>query len=271
MNKTLYVSDLDGTLLRSDQTLSPFTVDAIRQLTERGMVFSYATARSFLAAMKVTPEIAPMIPVIVKNGAQIMETGTGHRLHSVFFLKDEVRRIFSILETHGICPIVYIIENDVEKNRFCTDRLSESCKKFLEQYADDPRYAAVEYGALCDGDVFYFRCIDTETKLRLAHAALVQAGLRTLIFRDMYSGDWWLEIMPEQVTKANAILQLKKLLGCDRIVCFGDGSNDETMFRIADECYAMANADEDLKAIATGIIGSNDEDGVARWLLKNYK
>lgn len=91
MSKTLYVSDLDGTLLRSDQTLSAFTVDAIRCLRDQGMIFSYATARSFPTAVKVTPDIAPEIPVIVKNGAHIMETGTGRRLFSTYFSAAHIR------------------------------------------------------------------------------------------------------------------------------------------------------------------------------------
>ena len=41
------------------------------------------------------------------------------------------------------------------------------------------------------------------------------------------------------------------------------------MFQIADECYAMENAMDELKEIATGIIGSNNDDGVAKWLLQN--
>ena len=48
--KTLYVSDLDGTLLRSDETLSEYTCNVINNLTEKGMVFSYATARSLITA-----------------------------------------------------------------------------------------------------------------------------------------------------------------------------------------------------------------------------
>lgn len=49
----LYVSDLDGTLLRSDESLSPFTAETIQGLIEKGMLFSYATARSFVTASKV--------------------------------------------------------------------------------------------------------------------------------------------------------------------------------------------------------------------------
>lgn len=47
---------------------------------------------------------------------------------------------------------------------------------------------------------------------------------------------------------------------------FGDGENDVDLFEAADEAYAVANAADVLKAVATGVIGANDEDGVARWL-----
>jgi len=69
----------------------------------------------------------------------------------------------------------------------------------------------------------------------------------------------------------DAILKLKALLGCEKVVCFGDGRNDLSMFEIADACYAVGNAVDELKAIATGVIGKNDDDAVARWLLEHYK
>ena len=58
-------------------------------------------------------------------------------------------------------------------------------------------------------------------------------------------------------------------LGCDRLIVFGDGKNDIDMFQLADESYAVANAAPELKAVATGVIGSNDEDAVAKWLLEH--
>ena len=58
------------------------------------------------------------------------------------------------------------------------------------------------------------------------------------------------------------------MFSCDRVIAFGDGKNDVDMFEIADESYAVSNAHEVLKAKATGIIGSNNEDGVAKWLEK---
>lgn len=75
--------------------------------------------------------------------------------------------------------------------------------------------------------------------------------------------------MPKEASKANAVRQLKQMFQCDRVVAFGDGVNDLDMFRMADECYAMENAVPELKSIATGVISSNNEDGVARWLREN--
>ena len=72
--------------------------------------------------------------------------------------------------------------------------------------------------------------------------------------------------MPKGASKSNAIRQLKAHLGCDRVVAFGDGKNDIDMFEIADEAYAVSNAVKELKQIATNVIGSNNEDAVAKWL-----
>lgn len=58
---------------------------------------------------------------------------------------------------------------------------------------------------------------------------------------------------------------------CEKLVVFGDGKNDIDMFQLADEGYAVQNAVDELKSIATGIIENNDSDGVAKWLEQNYK
>ena len=53
------------------------------------------------------------------------------------------------------------------------------------------------------------------------------------------------------------------------MISFGDAVNDIPMFRISDECYAVENAVDALKAVADGIIPGNDADGVAAWLKEN--
>lgn len=67
MKRCLYISDLDGTLLRRDETLSEHTCRVINRLTENGGLFSYATARSYVTAKKITKGLDAKIPLIVYN------------------------------------------------------------------------------------------------------------------------------------------------------------------------------------------------------------
>ena len=83
--KTLYVSDLDGTLLQSNETTSEYTNAVINSLTDRGMIFSYATARSLITAKKVTKGIQARIPLIVYNGAFVIDNVTGDILIANYF------------------------------------------------------------------------------------------------------------------------------------------------------------------------------------------
>ena len=118
------------------------------------------------------------------------------------------------------------------------------------------------------GEIFYLTCIDAAEKLK-PFLARYENLCHCVFQRDIYSGEQWLEIMPQNASKARAVQQLRLLLGCDKLVVFGDGINDLDMFEIADEAYAVENAVPELKAAATGIIGSNNDDGVARWLVKH--
>ncbi len=76
--------------------------------------------------------------------------------------------------------------------------------------------------------------------------------------------------MPKKATKANAILKIKELWKCDKIISFGDAINDIPMFKISDACYAVENAVPELKELASGIIDSNENDGVVKWLHQHY-
>ena len=118
------------------------------------------------------------------------------------------------------------------------------------------------------GEIFYITCIESLEKLKPFYDKY-KDKYHCVFQKDMYSGEQWLEIMPKDSTKASAIKRLKKLLECNFVVAFGDGINDIEMFELADEAYAMENAVHELKSIATGVIDSNNDDGVAHWLEEN--
>jgi Cof subfamily protein (haloacid dehalogenase superfamily) len=269
--KTLYISDLDGTLLRNDQTLSPYTVQAIHALVEKGMIFSYATARSFITAKAVTGGLPSGLPAVVYNGSFIIEQGTGERLCTNAFSEEDGKMILDCLLAREVYPIVYAFVDGKEKYSWCPHLESRGTATFNNTRHGDIRENPVaELADLYRGEIFHFTCIDEPEKLAPLYEYF-REKFPCVFHVDIYSGEQWLEIQPLGATKAEAILKLKEMLNCDRIVCFGDGKNDISMFRIADECYAMANAEEELKAIATAVIDSNENHGVAKWLLENYR
>ena len=91
--KTLYVSDLDGTLLNSQQQTSTYTNQIIEKLVDQGMLFSYATARSYYSAKPATKGLSAKIPLILYNGAFIIDNQSQEILVSNFFSKEEVNEL----------------------------------------------------------------------------------------------------------------------------------------------------------------------------------
>lgn len=263
--KTLYVTDLDGTLLRSDERTSELTNEIINNLVARGLIFSYATARSYQTSHKVTKGLNAGFPLIVYNGAMVIDNKSGNFLIKNFF-SGEITRVIDDLMLHGIFPIVYAFIDGVEKFSYIHEKCSAEEKAFLDSRKNDKRdHPVAGEKELTLGEIFYITCIDSYEKLEpLYHK---YADIYHCVFQeDIYTKHQWLEIMPKAASKANAIRQLKDLLGCQKIVVFGDGKNDIDMFEMADEAYAVSNAVEDLKQIATNVIGSNNEDAVAKWL-----
>jgi len=98
----LYVSDLDGTLLRSDKTISEYTCEVINRLTENGILFSYATARSYVTAKMVTKGLNAKIPLIVYNGAFVIDSVSEEILISNYFdevYKSSLKRSLFLMES----------------------------------------------------------------------------------------------------------------------------------------------------------------------------
>ncbi len=268
--KTLYLSDLDGTLLNSEQKISAESCKILNSLIEKGLLFSYATARSAVTAVKATAGLTAKIPIIVYNGVFTIDSGTGKRILANMFSRDEALWIYDVLLEHDIDPIVYSVIEGVEKFSYIDERCTAGMREFLETRKNDVRErVAANEDEMREGEIFYFTCIDDAKKLAPA-CEILEKKFRCIFDKDIYSGNQWLEILPKNATKANAALELKKHFGCDRLVVFGDGTNDIQMFEAADECYAVANASSCLKSIANGIIGSNNEDSVARFILEDF-
>ena len=85
MRKTLYVTDLDGTLMRDDKSVSEKTVMILNRLIDRGLPITYATARSLGSASAITKAIHFSLPVILRNGTNIADPQTGEKIERASF------------------------------------------------------------------------------------------------------------------------------------------------------------------------------------------
>lgn len=264
MRKTLYVSDLDGTLLRSNQKTSEYTNRIINELTHRGFCFSYATARSIYTAKEVTRGLDAKFPVIAYNGVSIMDNRT-YEMLDFCFLGKEVYPLFDELFAARIYPTVYAMVDGAERFSNLPAKSSKATLDFVSSRNDIRKRVVNTEEELIAGDIFYITCIEDAEKIAPFYEKYREI-FHCIYQKDIYSGEQWLEIMPRNASKASAVQRLKQTLGCDYVVVFGDGINDREMFEAADEAYAVENAVPELKAIATGIIGSNNADGVAHWL-----
>lgn len=273
--KTLYVTDLDGTLLNSNSSISEYSKNIINGLVEKGMLFTYATARSLTSASVVAKGLSTEIPVIAYNGAFIVEPSNGKILSSNFITEEQKEFLKETFQKHNVSPLVYAYVDGVEKVTWRTAMENEGIQHYLGVRKGDKRFNPLteeEADRLYLGDSFYYTCIGEKEELLPVYEILKDnEAFNVLFHQEIYRPEYWCEILPKKATKANAIAELKKLWGCDRVVSFGDAVNDIPMFEISDECYAVENAVEGLKKIATGIIGSNEEDGVAKWLMENWE
>ncbi len=273
MEKTLYVTDLDGTLLNQKDRINPKSIAIINELVDKGMMFTYATARSLVSASVVTAGLSTNIPVIAYNGAFIFQPETGEILSREDFSSAERAYAIEVIRANNILPLVYSFVDGVEKVSWLSGRENDGIRRYLSLRKGDRRLRPVKDDEeLYQGEIFYFTCIGEKSELQPLYDILSKdERYRCTIQQELYRPEYFCEIMPVNATKAHAIQKLKKIWDCGRVISFGDAVNDIPMFEISDECYAVENAVEELKVAATGIIDSNENDGVANWLKEHYR
>ena len=271
--KTLYVTDLDGTLMHNDKTLSEFTINTLNKLIEQGMLITYATARSFQSAWEITKDIHFTLPVITRNGTVLANQILKMEIEISHFSKQEVSKLKNLLT--GTIEHIGFVTAYFDGKMTKTYRDGKICPgflKYIDEHANDKRMRAISADEdLFNGDVTYVTLIAEKNELQYIYEKIKSVADWECVFqKDTYSDEYWLEICPRNATKAKAVLKCKEKLRCDRIVVFGDSINDLSMFAIANEACAVENGLEEVKEAATVIIPSNENDGVATYLMEQW-
>lgn len=272
MSKTLYITDLDGTLMKNDKSISEYTTERINALLDQGMLFTYATARSLQSASAIVQNLHLNLPVIIRNGTILADPVTKSEMEIEMFSKDHLHIIRQCMKGFGLHGFVTTYIDGKDRKLYLEGKMNEGFKNYLAEHSDDKRLCPVRTEEeLFDGEVCYFTFIGDRTELDPFYERVKDHKEWICVYQqDKYRPEYWLEICPKNATKATAIQKIQKRYQCDRLVVFGDSKNDVSMFQIADEAYAVGNAMDELKKIATGIISSNEEDGVAKWIEKDY-
>lgn len=150
LNKNiLYISDLNGTLLRSNQMTSAYTNQVINRMTERGILFSYATARSIHTARIVTEGLNAKILLILYNGVFIMDNQSGEIINANYF-DDGVYSLLEDLFSQNVYPTVYSMLDGKERFSNIPEKSSEGTLEFIASRNDSRKRMVSTENELAD-------------------------------------------------------------------------------------------------------------------------
>jgi len=249
MNIRMIVTDLDGTLLRGDKTISDYTIDVFQRCREAGMKIVFATARPKRAVLHYTGDL-PTDALILHNGAVVYE---GKRL----------------LLQHGIASeatnnILHAIGLDYPR-------------AMLSVEIDDTLYANFDVSVIWNNTL----AVRSDfTDLPDKPADKIIAGISSaqdlIRYASYLPDDVYIQssegvvgmIMHRDATKENAVEAVAAHFGITLadVAAFGDDHNDVEMLRACGIGVAVANAIDEAKAVADYICGTNEDDGPAHWI-----
>lgn len=274
--RTLFVSDLDGTLLNSGSKVSQESARLLNESIERGCIFTVATARTPATVTELLADVEMSIPSVVMTGGAFYDWAGKRLTHPRFMPEATVHRLTGDWRVSGLSCFVYTLDMNGVLQVYHIGRLSPLERNFMDERC---RTACKVFNVPADGEsrlpsdmsrtMLFFGMQPTEPARslyeRVRHDYSDELTLQ--FYHDIY-GDavGELEMFPHNVNKASALERLASDLAADRLVVFGDNINDIPMMRIADEAVAVANAKDEVKESATAIIESNDTDAVARFI-----
>lgn len=273
--KTLYITDLDGTLLDDTGHVSARSAAIITELSHRGVAISVATARTPATVEPLLAETYTTADLVVMTGATLWS-----RVHHCFeemqlIPEDDVRMMFEVFAEVGATPFCYVRRDGSHLDVYhAGERLNAAEQKFVDERSN-LRLKTFHLREACPVDacdrvVLFFGMGPKDKIVAAAERLREQSDCYISYYKDTYTPDLWLlEIFAPGVSKAAGIERLRRKISADRMVAFGDNLNDLPMLQMADVAVAVGNALPEVKAMADVVIGTNNEDAVARFIAED--
>jgi Cof subfamily protein (haloacid dehalogenase superfamily) len=252
----LVVSDVDGTLLTKDKTLTQAAASAVQRLHEAGIGFTITSSRPTLGMKFLIEPLAIALPIGAFNGSSIVDPQLKPVEQHLIPLP-AVQRCLEVLNEFGVD--IWFFTNDLWLTRNADGEYVPHEKRAIRA---DPTIvddftpylsAACKIVGASPDPVLLQRC----------EAAMQQAlGAEATAVR---SQSYYLDITPPGFNKGTFVETMAKRLGIstDAVATIGDMQNDLAMFRKSGLSFAMGNATDDVKKAATHVTTSNEDEGFA--------
>lgn len=253
MDYQLLLFDLDFTLLRSDKTISSYTLSVLKRCREKGILIGFSTSRGNTNIGQLINQVGPDL-VICNAGA------------SIYYHNNLIKTVsFSLEESQKIFDRAY---------SFCGPKVEITCDTLNTLYWNRREDKTEQYGPDAPFDDFKdFKqevlkiCVQTndeEVAKKLAY------GIENCVCMP-FSDIPWYKFSPKLATKENAISFLSQYLKIpvEKMAAFGDDFSDIGMLKLCGTGIAVGNAIPQVKEIADFVCDSCDQDGPAAWIEKN--
>jgi len=243
----MVVSDLDGTLLRKDKTMSDYSVKVLRECQEQGIVVVFATARSADASMKLVEKVKPN--AVVLNGGALAYAGDDIVYNKPMDVEitDKLLRLLCTETDKGFYINIVIEEND------------PGWVGYQPIYHPDFKTSIKAKAYKAVAEIFDDKVIENITS-ELPSIGVVR-----------FTGEDWVCFADKSANKLEGIKALADHYGIaiEEVAAFGDDYNDIGMLRSCGIGVAVGNAIDEAKAAADYICDTNENDGLAKWIEEN--
>lgn len=243
----ILASDLDGTLLNREGRISAETVEAVRMAQKNGMRFVAATGRAWSTAYPILREAGIEAGYVLLNGAEF-RVSSGEVIYQESMRRDTAEKLMDYLSCKGMDFEINTDRGDFSTNtEIC--RTADRLDNFFRFGNRNPK--------ILKFFVFSKKPVIPE-KIKKYVTAQKEISVTS-------SAEWNLEITAAGAQKGKMLQRAAELyhVSAEEVMVFGDGKNDENMFREFCHSRAVANAVSNIQSLAEKVIGSNCENGVA--------
>ncbi len=261
MNKfkgILFCTDLDGTLLKTDKTISRENIEAIEYFKSQGGKFTFITGRMPYFSRQMYNAIKPNAPIGCGNGCAVYDYQTEKylwRMEMPFCSLDIVDSVLREIPEMGVQV------NTFERVLFCSDN---EAMEIFRNITSMPKLLCSHKEISEPFSKIVFGDLDNENIEKLKK--IVENDPLSKDFDFVRSEKFLYDILQKGIDKGTALLKIAEILGIqkEKTVAIGDFNNDIGMIKKAKVGIAVSNASKDTKNASDIVTVSNDESAIAK-------